>query len=588
MSKLPSRFGPYELERRLGAGGMAETFVAVRRGPGGFEHRVCLKRILPAFEEDAEFVRLFLEEARIAATLRHANIVQVVDFGLVDGSHFLALELIDGLDLNALLAASRATQSPITSGIVSYLALELATALDFAHAADSQGKATGVVHRDISPSNVLLSTAGEVKLADFGIAKAVSKTRVTRSGVIKGKVPYMAPEYALTAAFDIRSDLFALGVTLYEAMGGARPYDGATDLDTLRRAQAGEHIPLTERTPGAPTGLVQAIERLICPDPDDRFQTAAAFVDALVDDAPPPTARRILGELVRRHDGDAPRREAHRAAGAPQDESTVAHADTAHATPQGTLVVDPSAPALPRADVLVAAPDAQTRTQGPAGRFIAPSGAASPPGTLLDPRMRPPPSPEPDMVSGDAPTQQAPATKPAAPSSGRPARAMVVGALGSVGLLAFAAIVAWWVIGDGRTPSAVRGAPPRTPAQEAAARPLAGPSVAAAQQAAAGERVAAADAELDAGTSTDAGPTVERPGAEAHPESVAELNRPARLNIVVFPFGEVYVDGRHVGSSPVQVEVTAGLHMVQSEVAGDVRRTPVRVGPGQRRRVVLR
>src|SRR5690242_11864898 len=136
------RFGPYELVRRLGAGGMAETFLAVRRGPGAFEQHVCLKRILPAFESDRDFVKLFMEEARIAAKLRHANIAQVIDFGVSEGSHYLTLELIDGMDLRELLRGLAGEGQPLAAGIVSYFAVELAAALEAAHG-------QGVVHRDI-------------------------------------------------------------------------------------------------------------------------------------------------------------------------------------------------------------------------------------------------------------------------------------------------------------------------------------------------------------------------------------------------------------------------------------------------------
>ncbi|MEM1418708.1 MAG: protein kinase, partial [Myxococcota bacterium] len=301
MDPRQRQLGPYRLLHRLGAGGMAETFLAVRHGPGGFEQRVCLKRILPAFEQDAEFVRLFLEEARVSARLRHANVAQVLDFGVVDGSHFLALELVEGLDLRALLRVLAAEDDRLTSGLVCFLAYELSAALDFAHGATRDGQPSGVVHRDVSPSNVLLSTAGEVKLTDFGIAKAWNQPGVTESGVVKGKVPYMAPEYARTGRFDPRSDLFALGVTLYESLAGRRPFQGVTDLDTLDRIGRGVFTPLREHVPTAPAQLVEAIESLLAAEPDDRPQTAGALLDALVDVAPPPTARRILGELVRRH-----------------------------------------------------------------------------------------------------------------------------------------------------------------------------------------------------------------------------------------------------------------------------------------------
>ena len=202
---------------------MAETFLAVRRGPGAFEQKVCVKRILPAFEQDQDFVRQFLEEARVSAQLRHANIVQVLDFGVVDGSHYLALELVEGMDLHKLLRSLGDRGETMTSGLVVYLATELANALEYAHGGGGQSTSP-VVHRDISPSNVLVSRAGEVKLTDFGIAKAAhGPGPIPTTGVVKGKVPYMAPEYALSGKSDPRSDLFALGVLLFEALAGRRP-----------------------------------------------------------------------------------------------------------------------------------------------------------------------------------------------------------------------------------------------------------------------------------------------------------------------------------------------------------------------------
>jgi serine/threonine protein kinase len=292
------RLGPYEIVERIGAGGMAETFVAIRRGPAGFEQRVCLKRILPAFEDDPEFIRLFEREARIAAKLTHANIAQLLDFGEAQGSHYLVLELIDGLDLRALLNGLWRRGDELTTGLVAHLAFELGAALDYAHDIGPDGKPRGVVHRDLSPSNILVSEAGEIKLTDFGIAKTAAHTKVSTKGGIKGKIPYMAPEYALTGQSDARSDLFALGVTLYEAMSHKRPFDGPTDLVTLQNAQNGKHTPLAELVPTAPEPLVAAIERCLRPNPDDRYPTVSAFLDALAEVPPPPTAGRILRSVV--------------------------------------------------------------------------------------------------------------------------------------------------------------------------------------------------------------------------------------------------------------------------------------------------
>ena len=187
----PEHFGDYELVERLGVGGMAETFLAIRRGPGAFEQRVCLKRILPTFADDADFVEMFLREARMSALLHHGHIARVLDFGITGGAHYLTLELIEGTDLRAALRHLRRRGESLDPGLTSYVAHALASALDFAHTADENGVAAGIIHRDVSPANVLLSNAGEIKLADFGIAKATSLPGSIQSGALKGKVPYM-------------------------------------------------------------------------------------------------------------------------------------------------------------------------------------------------------------------------------------------------------------------------------------------------------------------------------------------------------------------------------------------------------------
>lgn len=334
-------FGPYELVRRLGSGGMAETYLAVRRGPGGFEQHVCVKRILPALESDPELVRMFMEEARLAAQLRHSNITQVVDFGVVSGSHYLALELVDGVDLRTLLGWLRAEGRALDPPLAVYVGTQLAAALDFAHTPE-RGRHP-VIHRDLSPSNVLVSRAGEVYLTDFGIARALGAKRITASGVVRGKVPYMAAEYALTGRFDARSDLFALGVILFEALAGRRPFDGATELDTLTRIKDGLHPPLASLAPHAPPALVAIVEQLLVTSPDERFQSASAVLEALAHVAAPPTVARQLGELVR------------------ASSERLGHS-LSIAEPSRTAIMGDLTPAPSYPPVTPAGPDAPTRT----------------------------------------------------------------------------------------------------------------------------------------------------------------------------------------------------------------------------------
>lgn len=297
-SPLSEPFGDYELVQRLGVGGMAETFVAIRRGAGGFEQRVCLKRILPVLADDADFVEMFRREARTSALLHHGHIAAVLDFGMVGATHYLTLELVDGTDLRALLRQLRFRGDALEPGLTSHIAHALGAALDFAHTADEHGSAAGVVHRDVSPSNVLLSNEGEVKLADFGIAKAMNRPSSVQSNALKGKIPYMAPEYALGRESSARSDLFSLGVLLYECLAGFRPFDGANDVETLERARNGRREPLEPHAPNAPVSLVAAIETLLQPSPGDRPPNAGAFLDLVADATPPALAQRDLGVLV--------------------------------------------------------------------------------------------------------------------------------------------------------------------------------------------------------------------------------------------------------------------------------------------------
>jgi serine/threonine protein kinase len=297
---LGKDFGPYRIVRRLGVGGMAETFEAIRRGPSGFTQRVCLKLVLPFFRDDEDFLMLFEREAKLAAKLRHSNIVGVIDFGEIDGTSYMALELVDGADLQVLLDAQEGKRLP--HEYVALLGHELAAGLEHAHNPPRESGFDGtnvsaIVHRDISPSNVLISSHGEILLTDFGVAKAVTGSSRKQSAV-KGKIPYMSPEQLRAERVDGRADLFALGVVLFEALAGERPYEGAHDPATIMLILQGDHPPLQKLVPGAPPELCRVIESLIEPDRNDRPEDAAALIDLLDEFVPSPRAQRLLGKMV--------------------------------------------------------------------------------------------------------------------------------------------------------------------------------------------------------------------------------------------------------------------------------------------------
>jgi serine/threonine protein kinase len=293
MAGEPRKFGPYHLVRRLGVGGMAETFEATRDAAGGFQQHVCLKRVLPAFSSDHEFVSRFQREAKLAAQLRHTNIVGVIDFGEVDGVHYMTLELVDGVDLRSFLKSS--PSGKLSPDAVALIGLDLAYALEHAH--------QSLVHRDISPSNILLSRSGETKLADFGIAKAIDNANVTASRSAKGKIPYMSPEHMRGETTDRRADLFSLGVVLFEAAAGVRPFDGAHDVETMQKILDGDRLSLEDVAPNVPAPLREVIERLIEVNPDARTTSAAQLIEELAVVAPPPEVRRALASTVEGHCG---------------------------------------------------------------------------------------------------------------------------------------------------------------------------------------------------------------------------------------------------------------------------------------------
>jgi serine/threonine protein kinase len=267
--------GRYTVVRKLAEGGMAEIFLARQHGSEGFERLVVLKRIHSGFVADEQFRNMLIDEAHISMGLHHNNIVQVLDLGRAGGRLFLVLELVDGWDLAWLLERALAAKRPLPTGLGLYVIVEVCRALAYAHGRTGpKGDAMGIVHRDISPQNVLLSEQGEVKLADFGIAKAMTKRDRTATGVVKGKIAFMSPEQALGQGIDARSDLFSLGTMLYLVSVGVRPFEANTDFEVLARVQKGQFTPPEDVRPELAPSLTAVIRRVMAVDREHRYQTA--------------------------------------------------------------------------------------------------------------------------------------------------------------------------------------------------------------------------------------------------------------------------------------------------------------------------
>jgi len=504
-------FGPYTLVRRLGVGGMAETYEAIRKGPGDFTQRVCLKLVLPFFRDREDFQTLFKREARLAAKLRHSNVVGVIDFGETDGVTYIALELVDGADLATVLDAQPGARiSPEHAALVGH---DIAAALEHAHDPQRDGSADGpadnaIIHRDLSPSNVLVSLRGEILLTDFGVAKAITGTARQQSAV-KGKVPYMSPEQLRSETLDGRADLFALGVVLYESLAGHRPFQGDHDPATIMQILNGDRRPLLEAAPETPPGLAEVIGQLLEPDRDARPESASALLEMLDPYVPSPRERRELGKAV--------------------------------------SVVRASLPSLPPPNP--ASGSAPTEASGEPNREA--SGVA-PTSSSLASAQPAPPSP-------------APQSKPRAPSP----RFWLAGVV----VLIIAAGIGLWVnrAEDVRAPAA-------SPVLQEEATPTSDrtPTTAAEPPPAPTANTAAAETS----------PSEPAAAVAAAAEPVAKSSKPGRLSVAVFPWGDVWIDGKPRGRAPVRnVALPPGRHKVSAGQGEPSKTQVVRLKEGQRRTI---
>jgi serine/threonine protein kinase len=508
--------GRYRLVEKLGGGGMGVVFRAIAAGPHGFERPFAVKRIIPHLARDPQFSEMLAAEARLCALLRHPNIVQVYELGVSDGEVFLAMEYVEGHDVARIFRHCRQLGRPVPVGVVLHVVREVASALAHAHAlTDAGGKALSIVHRDVSPSNVMVTLDGAVKLVDFGIAKAASHVRdeQTRTGTLKGKLSYMSPEQADGLRVDHRTDLFSLGVVAYECLTLERLFRGDDDLHTLRLVRQAEVAPPSTLRPEIGGDVDAVVMRMLARDREARFGSGEEIVEALTPivhrlhgDAN--AARKFLGEL--------------------------------QLPPRGQAIEDAPPVMVATLPLAVVDPDATLPSPPRAGTFVTPPTPALPPETapFAAPRRRWP------WVAGTA------------------------------GAVAGAALIAV-LVSTRPTPNIPAAAP--EPASQPEPQPVVTPlptaatTPAATTPAATGTAApgAAATGATATGATAPASRSAPRQPARATTAAAALRPRPqaqpahGTVRIKVTPWADVRIDGKLVGTTPLAPrQLSAGAHDV--------------------------
>ncbi len=275
-------FGKYLLLDRIAVGGMAEVYTAKSFGIEGFEKIIAIKRILPTMAEDRDFISMFIDEAKIAGHLTHANIVPIYELGKIGDSHYIAMEYVWGKDLLQIMNRFRRMRRHMPPVMAAWIASKTLEGLDYAHRKrDRHGRPMGIIHRDVSPQNCLVSYEGQVKLIDFGIAKAASRNTKTQAGVLKGKFGYMSPEQVRGNSVDHRSDIFAASTCLHEMLTGERLFVGESDFSTLEKVRNADVVPPSSTVAEIPPDLEEILMKGLARNPDERWQTAGEMHEAL-------------------------------------------------------------------------------------------------------------------------------------------------------------------------------------------------------------------------------------------------------------------------------------------------------------------
>jgi TonB family protein len=377
-----TKFGQYVLIEKIATGGMAEVWKARMRGVEGFQKTVAIKKILPHLSDNQDFIEMFVDEAKLAAQLNHNNIIHIYDLGKIQASYYIAMEYIDGFDLKAILRRGQERDHPMSVELALFIASKLASALDYAHRKkDFEEKEMGLVHRDVSPQNVLVSQEGDIKLCDFGIAKAASKASHTQAGALKGKLQYMSPEQAWGRHIDRRSDIFALATVLFEMLTNRKLFTGDNELSILEQVREARVQPPSlhndEVTPEIDKIVIKALQK----DPTNRYQTAgemARDLDAvLYSFRPTPTSADLAIYMHRLSSPEAVFEEQQTMIDAPPPPTVIAPLPVAAPLPSARVAAAPPAAAAAVAAPAVAAA-AAAPAHAPAEEFGAYGGVPEP------------------------------------------------------------------------------------------------------------------------------------------------------------------------------------------------------------------
>jgi len=350
------KFGQYVLVEKIATGGMAEVWKARMRGVEGFQKIVAIKKILPHLSDNQDFIEMFVDEAKLAAQLNHNNIIHIYDLGKIQTSYYIAMEYIDGYDLKTILRRGEERDHPMGVELALFIASKVASALDYAHRKkDFDEREMGLVHRDVSPQNVLISQEGDIKLCDFGIAKAASKASHTQAGALKGKLQYMSPEQAWGRTIDRRSDIFALATVLFEMLTNRKLFSGDNELSILEQVREARVLPPSQHNEDVTPQIDAVVLKALQKDPANRYQTAgemARDIDAILYSFKPTPTSADLAIYMHR----------------------ISAAETAHISEPEPVAPPPPAPAPKPAPVIAPAPVAAA----PAAAAAAIPAAAAP------------------------------------------------------------------------------------------------------------------------------------------------------------------------------------------------------------------